>query len=70
MKRAVNSDSGVSTTTTSVMRQSSESMNKSVPRIVSTPVKSCAKPMSRPSAKVSASAITRLTSSPAGCASR
>ena len=66
---ATKSDSGVSTTTRSAMRQSSTIMNASVPRIVMTPVKNCVKPIKRPSEKVSTSEITRLTVSPAGCAS-
>ena len=46
------------------------SMMVSVPTISTTPVNSCVKPMSRPSEKVSTSAIMRLTRSPEGCASR
>ena len=70
MNFAAKSDSGVRMTTTSVMRQSKLSMNPSVPAIVSTPVKSCVKPRSNPSANCSVSEIIRLTISPDGCASR
>ena len=61
---------GVTQITTSAMRASTYSMNDSVPMMVITPVKSWLKPISRPSAKVSTSAIMRLTRSPEECASR
>ena len=61
---------GVRITTVRVIFQLIVSMNISVARIVTTPVKSCVKPMSRPSANWSASAMTRLTVSPAGWISR
>ena len=64
MKLATNSDTGVMTTTTSVITGFIHSMNSSVPTMVSTPVKNCVKPMSRPSANWSTSAIMRLTISP------
>ena len=66
MNRATNSDSGVTPTTTSVISALWVNMNASVNRIVSTPVNSWVKPISRPSANWSASAITRLTVSPWG----
>ena len=62
--------SGVMHTTTSVMGTFSLSMNSRVPRMVSTPLNSCVKPISRPSAKVSTSATMRLTISPEGWLSR
>ena len=62
--------SGVMQTTTSVMGIFSLSMNSRVPRMVSTPLNSWVKPMSRPSAKVSTSATMRLTISPEGWLSR
>ena len=46
------------------------SMKPRVPMMVSTPVNSWVKPISRPSAKVSTSAITRLTRSPWGWLSK
>ena len=57
-------------TTSSVIGALNVSMKLSVPRIVITPEKSWVKPISRPSANVSTSAIMRLTVSPVGCASR
>ena len=57
-------------TTTSVMGTFSLSMNSRVPRMVRTPLNSCVKPISRPSAKVSTSATMRLTISPEGWLSR
>ena len=62
--------SGVMQTTTSVMGTFSLSINSRVPRMVSTPLNSWVKPMSRPSAKVSTSATMRLTISPEGWLSR
>ena len=51
-------------TTTSAMGTLVASMKTRVPRMVSTPVNSWVNPMSRPSAKVSTSAMIRLTISP------
>ena len=70
MNFATNRDSGVRTTTTSVIFTLIESMKPSVPTMVKTPVNSCVKPMSRPSANWSTSAIMRLSVSPAGWLSR
>ena len=70
MKLATNRETGVISTTTSVIGTLSVSMKMSVPRMVITPVKSWVKPMSRPSANVSTSEIMRLTVSPEGWASR
>lgn len=70
MNAATNRDTGVTTTTTSAMRQLSENMKPSVPKMVITPVKSWVNPINRPSENWSASAMTRLTSSPWECASR
>ena len=70
MKLATSSESGVMSTTSSVIGALNVSMKPSVPRIVITPEKSWVKPISRPSANVSTSAIMRLTVSPVGCASR
>ena len=64
------SESGVITITTSATEGRMESIRIRVPAMVITPVKSCVKPMSKPSAKVSTSPITRLTVSPCGWASR
>ena len=64
MNLATKNDTGVMHTTTRAMGTLVTSMNTSVPPMVSTPVKSWVKPMSRPSAKVSTSATTRLTISP------
>ena len=64
MKRAVNSDIGVSTTTARVIAGDMVSMNTSVTAIVTMPVKSCEKPNMSPSANCSASAVMRLTMSP------
>ena len=69
MNFATNSESGVTTTTTTAMPACMKNMNPSVPNMVSTPVNSCVKPISRPSANASASAMTRLTISPCGCES-
>ena len=66
MNRATNSDSGVTPTTTSVISAFWVNMKASVNSIVSTPENSWVKPISRPSANWSASAITRLTVSPWG----
>ena len=46
---AVKSESGVTSTTISVTIQLTESMQISVPSMVMTPVKSCVKPIRRPS---------------------
>ena len=70
MNFATSSESGVSSTTTSVIFQLIESMKPSVPTMVRTPVNSCVKPMSRPSANWSTSAIMRLSVSPEGWLSR
>ena len=64
IKRAVKSDSGVRTTTASAMDGEIESMNPSVTATVTTPVKSCENPRTRPSENASASAVMRLTISP------
>ena len=69
MKRATNSDSGVTATTTRAIIAFCENMKASVINIVSTPENSWVKPISRPSANWSASAMTRLTISPWGWAS-
>ena len=61
---ATRKETGVMHTTTRAMGTLVTSMKISVPMMVSTPVKSWVKPMSRPSAKVSTSATTRLTMSP------
>ena len=70
MKAATTRDTGVITTTTAVMTTLTLSMNTSVPTMVSTPLNSWVKPMSRPSANWSTSAMTRLTTSPVGWPSR
>ena len=70
IKAATNKDNGVSTITTSATHLWIASIKKSVPTIVSIPVKNCVNPISRPSAKVSTSAMMRLTVSPVGCLSR
>ena len=57
-------------TTTKVMGTFSFSMNSRVPKMVSRPENNWVKPISRPSAKVSTSAIIRLTISPEGWLSR
>ena len=64
MNFATRKDTGVMHTTTSVMGTLVISMNPNVHRIVSTPVNNWVNPISRPSAKVSTSAMTRLTISP------
>ena len=61
---------GVTHTTTSVIGTLTYSIKPSVPRIVRTPVKNWVNPIKSPSANCSTSAITRLTRSPVGCASR
>ena len=66
MKAATSRDTGVMTTTTAVMTTLTLSMKISVPRMVMTPENSWVKPMSRPSANWSTSAMTRLTTSPVG----
>ena len=69
MNRATKIDSGVNATTTSAMRQSMNSMTPSVPKIVSTPVNSWVKPISRPSLNCSTSVVMRLIASPGRWAS-
>ena len=64
MNFATRKDTGVIQITTRAMGILVTSMNTSVPTMVSPPVNNWVKPMSRPSAKVSTSAITRLTISP------
>ena len=64
MNLATKKETGVMHTTTSAMGTLVAIMNIRVPPMVSTPVKSWVKPMSRPSAKVSTSATTLLTISP------
>ena len=64
MNFATRKETGVIHTTTRAMGMLVISMKTSVPAMVSTPVKSCVKPIRRPSAKVSTSAMTRLTMSP------
>ena len=66
IKAATNRDTGVITTTTTVISTFTLSMKHKVPRMVITPVKSWVKPMSKPSANWSTSAMTRLTTSPVG----
>ena len=61
---ATRKDTGVIHTTTNAMGTLVTIMKIRVPIMVSTPVKSWVNPMSRPSAKVSTSATTRLTISP------
>ena len=70
MKRATKMESGVTSTTTSVVQTLTESMKPMVPMIVTTPVNSCEKPIKRPSANWSTSAMMRETMSPVSCASR
>ena len=66
MKAATTRDTGVITTTTRVMTTLTLSMKHRVPRMVMTPVNSWVKPIKRPSANWSTSAMTRLTTSPVG----
>ena len=66
MNAATTREIGVTTSTTSVIAAFTETMKPMVPRMVITPVKSWVKPIKRPSANWSTSAITRLTISPAG----
>lgn len=47
MKRATKMESGVTSTTTSVVQTLTESMKPMVPMIVTTPVNSCEKPIKR-----------------------
>jgi len=61
---------GVMRTTTSEISTFSRNMNSRVPKMVSSPVNSWVKPISKPSAKVSTSATIRLTMSPEGWLSR
>ena len=62
----MNSDRGVSTTTTAVIGGFIVSMKTRVAPIVITPVNSCENPISRPSPNWSASEIILLTVSPCG----
>ena len=64
MAPAAKMESGVTSTTTSVMVRLMESINASVPTMVITPVKSWVKPCSRPSPTWSTSLTTRLIRSP------
>ena len=64
IKLATNRETGVITTTTTVIPTFTESIKNKVPMIVTTPVNSWVNPISRPSANWSTSAITRLTISP------
>ena len=64
MNLATRSDIGVIQTTRTVISGLRFSMNTRVPIIVITPVKSWVKPIRRPSANVSASAIILLKISP------
>ena len=59
-------ESGVIRTTTSVIHRLIESINARVPIIVIIPLKNWVKPIKRPSANWSASAITLDTISPPG----
>ena len=70
IKAAASRLSGVITTTAAAMTALTEHMKNRVPTMVRTPVNSCVKPISRPSANWSTSAMTRLTTSPVGCRSR
>ena len=56
-------------TTTIAILKSIESINISVPIIITTPEKSCVTPCSNPSPTASISFITRLIKSPCGCPS-
>ena len=69
MKLATKRETGVSTTTTSVMAGWMDSMKSRVPAMVRTPVNSWVKPMSSPSENWSMSAMIRLMMSPDGWAS-
>ena len=66
MNAATTSDTGVSSTTTSVIVTLWLSMKHSVPTMVRIPENSSVKPSSRPSDSRSASEMTRLTTSPYG----
>ena len=57
-------ETGVITITTTVMPGWMVSIKRSVPTMVTTPVKNCVKPIKRPSANWSTSVIMRLTTSP------
>ena len=70
MKAATSRETGVITTTTAVMVPLTVSIKPKVPKMVMTPVNSWVKPMSRPSANWSTSAMTRLTICPVGWPSR
>ena len=64
MNFAAKSDTGVRTTTASVIRGLIVSIKIIVPAMVATPVNSCEKPIKRPSENVSISEITLLIISP------
>ena len=70
IKFEITNESGVATTTTRVIQTLIESIKPSVPRMVTIPVKNWVKPIKRPSANWSTSAITRETISPVGWESR
>ena len=70
MNAATTRETGVTSSTTKVMTPLTESMKPKVPKMVMTPVKSWVKPIKRPSANWSTSAMTRLTISPVGWPSR
>ena len=70
IKLATNRETGVITTTTTVIPTFTESIKNKVPMIVTTPVNSWVNPISRPSANWSTSATTRLTISPCEWPSR
>ena len=61
---------GVRQMTSRVIQRFLENMNTSVTPMVTTPENSWVKPNSRPSDRMSASAMTRLTISPEACWSR
>ena len=67
--KAITNERGVRHTTMRVIHTLTDSMNKKVPSMVHTPVKNWVKPIRRPSASWSTSAITRLMISPEGCRS-
>ena len=64
MKFATTREKGVITITTKATGTLIRSIKTRVPAMVITPVNNCVKPISNPTAKVSTSDITRLTSSP------
>ena len=69
MSQATSMETGVTTTTTRPTGTDIENMKASVPTMVTTPVKSCVSPWSRPSPTWSASFTTRESRSPCECAS-